>query len=202
MANPARIRLAHPLAAIAVLAGSAGERKAQPVAGDASTVNPSDAQGNSDDRLQRGMQERLDAELSELCSAKEALKTAAGEFQELRQRFLQEAEQQLLDLSIDIARKVLMQEIQTERYEIDPIVREAMSKLSASVDVELHLNPKDLARCELAKEGGQATGGDVRFIADPNVQPAECRLHTSQGIVESSIEGHLKEIGNALRNPE
>ncbi len=96
-----------------------------------------------------------------------------------------------------IARKVLMQEIQAGRYEIDPIVREALSRVPDRTPAEVHLNPGDIERC-----GGVDTRDDaecpVRLTADANVAPGECLVVTDDGTVESTMEGHLGEIDQAL----
>ena len=90
-----------------------------------------------------------------------------------------------------------MQEIQAERYQIDPIVTEALRRVPSHGGVVVHLNPGDCARCQAAvKQEGAPE--QVRFVADVNVQPAECLLETPEGIVESSVEGHLAAIAEGL----
>ena len=145
----------------------------------------------------------VDAELAGLRSAREALQQADAKFHEIQEQFLAEAQQQLLDLSIEIAKKVLMQEIQADRHKIDPIVTEALSRVQDRVDVVVHLHPSDLARCELAGRADEAADkSNISFVADPKVQRGGCLLQTSRGTVESSIDGQLEEISQALKNPE
>ena len=74
-----------------------------------------------------------------------ALRKAAAEVVREHREFLAQAEEQLLDLAIDIARKVLMQEVQAQRYEIQPIVAEALKRVPEELDVTVYLNPDDLA---------------------------------------------------------
>lgn len=149
------------------------------------------------------MQRELAGDKAHLAAACQALHAAAEELNKLRADMLAEAEGQLLDLALEIARKVLMQEIQAGRYEIEPIVAEALRHVPPRCDVVVHLHPEDHARCETASadEPG-AESGSVRLVADPNVRRAECRLETSQGIVESDVETHLGEIAEALKQPE
>jgi flagellar assembly protein FliH len=145
----------------------------------------------------------LEAERGQLRSALAALRAACAEVRQVRQRLVTEAEGQLVNLAIDIARKVLLQEIQAGRYEIDPIVSEALSRLPGGAEVVVRLNPADLSRCRLA-EGADAPGAPegVHFIADPAVAPAECLVQTPDGAVQSAIEEHLDEVGAALRGRE
>lgn len=146
---------------------------------------------------QERQQVRLEAE--KVKTAFLALQQASDELAGLRQRFLQEAEGQLVELALNIARKVLMQEIQAGRYQIDPIVKEALLSIPSRQNVVVRLNPDDLAGCELAgmePEGGD--GGSLRFVADPNINRAECLIEAADGMVESSIDAHLDGVAEAL----
>ena len=146
---------------------------------------------------------QLNAELAEIRSARKALQQAVKKIQEIQGQFITEAQQQLVDLSIEIAKKVLMQEIQADRHQIDPIVTEALSRVPDRTDVVVHLHPDDLARCEQAGESDEASDKNtVSFVADPKVQRGGCLLQTSRGDIESSIDGQLEEIAQALKNPE
>jgi len=153
--------------------------------------------------VQHQVDKRIDDELVEFRLAREALVKAQAKFHDLQAQFCREAEQQLLGLSMEIARKVLMQEIQAGRHEVDPIVREALSRLPTRMDAVVHLHPDDLARCELASKDEESPDAeDVSFVADSGVCRGECLVQTSHGTVESSIEGHIEEISKALTEPE
>jgi len=147
---------------------------------------------------------QLAAERAELDNARRALAKGMEKLRQLQPELFKQAEEQLLDLSVDIARKILMQEIRAERYEIDPIVKEALRNVPICRDVVVHLHPDDLARCQTARQQeGPETAGDIRFVADPAVGRAECLIETAQGIVESSTESQLAELSEALkRDPE
>ena len=155
------------------------------------------------EHAQRQMQEQIDAELVEFRTTRGALAKAQAKFHDLQAQFCRDAEQQLVGLAMEIARKVLMQEIQAGRHEVDPIVQEALSRLPGRMDAVVHLHPDDLARCELACQDEGASGADsVAFVADADVRRGECLVQTSHGTVESSIEGHIEEITKALTEPE
>lgn len=152
---------------------------------------------------QRRMQEQIDAELAQFRTARTALGSACSQLRELQEQFCGEAEQQLIGLAMEVARKVLMQEIKTGRHEVDPIVKQALSRLPGRIDALVHLNPEDLARCELASQDQSGPDGDgVEFVADPGVCRGECFVETAYGTVESSIEGNIAEISKALTDSE
>ncbi|MBT3199248.1 MAG: hypothetical protein HN350_04970 [Phycisphaerales bacterium] len=165
------------------------------------TLRPEQMAGDHAQMSQK-MQEQIEAELAEFRVARGALAKARDQFQDMCDQFSQEAEQQLLALSMEIARKVLMQEIQAQRYEVDPIVREALSRLPGQVDAEVHMHPDDLSRCELARQDAADCDDGVTFVADASVHRGECLVRTEHGTVESSIDGHMDEIAQAFSESE
>ena len=161
------------------------------------------ASADSRGLVHRQMEEQAKSELAALCLAKTALESAAGECHKAREKIIEQTEGQLLDLSIEIARKVLMQEIQAQRYEIEPIVREALSRIPDRMEVMAHLHPDDLSRCELTgQDQADSVRTNIQFIADPGVKRGECLLETSEGTVKSTVEEHLAEITKTLKSPE
>lgn len=140
-------------------------------------------------------------ELAQLRAARAALDAAATQLNQLRAQLIQEAHGQVVSLAIEIARKVMMQEIAAGRYEIDPIVQESLRSVPTRAEIVVHLNPADWQRCRLAGEQ-DAASTNVRFVADANVQPAQCILETSEGVVESQLDAHLDEIANQLTSAE
>jgi flagellar assembly protein FliH len=186
------LRLARPLRAVAATGPAAAQRPAPEAGGDADA-----------EQARARAEQALAAEREALSLARNALTDAAEKLDRLHADLAAGAEAQLLDLSLEIARKVLMQEIQAERHEIDPIVKEALGRVPPRQEVVVHLHPDDLRRSGLAEaEGAGAETASVRFTADPSVARAGCVIETSEGIVESSPEMHLAEIGEALKGGE
>ncbi len=188
------IRLARPIAAVRVAAGPAGG------------VGPHGSGGPpalAAEDLELEVQRRVQAERAQLHAACQALMEASCRLQEFRGDLVRDAESQLVDLATGIARKILMQEIEAGRHEIEPIVRAALARVPQHQDVVVHLNPEDWARCPLAQPAeGEAPPEHVRFVADPEIGRAECVVETPEGIVESTLDAHLSEIGEALKAPE
>ncbi len=154
------------------------------------------------DLIRQQATEEMQALRDELAQTRSALESGLEQLGELREQILVEAESQLLDLALDIARKVLCQEIKAGRYDIQPIVEEALAKMPSRRDVVVHLSPEDWAHLEMAHEGNAIPGGNVRFKADPSVKRAECILETGEGVVDASIDEQLDEISDALKEQE
>ena len=153
--------------------------------------------------MEQQLQQQLQAGMERVNATCRALQHAAEQFHKAQDELVRETEGHVVELALEIARKVLMQEIQAGRYEIEPIVREALLHVSVRKNVVAHLNPEDYAVCSMAREqSGKNNTGSVRFIADPTVPRAACVLDTSEGVVESSVEGHLEEVAKALKGQE
>jgi len=136
---------------------------------------------------------------ADLIQARRALEDGLRKLHELQQQVLAEAEEQLLDLAIRIARKVLMQEIQAGRYDIEPIVKEALLRVPARKDVVVHMNLYDWATCKKFQEECTTADAKISFVADPSVRRGECFLETTEGRVDFSVERSLEEIAEVLK---
>ncbi len=119
--------------------------------------------------------------------------------------------EEIAKLSVEIARRVLMQKVQKGDYQIETIVKEALTNAPVRQDVAVHLNPGDLA--QLQKLQGCRSGGsrkddassilaDIKLIADSGIGPAECLVDTPKGVIKSLIDEHLTRISEALQKAE
>ena len=154
------------------------------------------------EELANRLDEYVSAECDRVASARQALAVAADEFQNVQKRFFAQAESQLVALAVDIARKVLAQEVDAGKYSIDPIVAEALASVRECKEIEVHLNPSDLARCGQVPGSGESPESRLRFVPDETVPPAGCKLETSEGTVVSSVDKSIDQIGSALASPE
>ena len=154
--------------------------------------------------MQTEMQQQLTGGMARISSARQALAVAGDEFRRVQEQLVGELEQNVVKLALEVAHKVLMQEVQAGNYQIEPIIKEALLHVSVRKNVVVRLNPEDYAVCEMAQQSGGVApnAGDLHFIADPMVPRAACVLETSQGVVESSVDGHLDEISKALQGTE
>ena len=166
-------------------------------------ASPTDPAGDLSGPAPQDAQEVLEAEIAKTRQVRQALENALEQVGQLQVQLLKDSEQQLLQLSVDIAQKVLAQEIQAQQYQIEPIVKKALQHAPARTDVVVHLHPEDLAQCEMARQAEKnSQSGGITFLADPSVNRAECVLETSQGTVESRIDTHLENIVEIFKNPE
>ncbi len=110
---------------------------------------------------------------------------------------------EIAKLSVEIARKILVQKVQNGDYQIESIVKEALENAPTRQDVVVHLNPQDLVKCQrLQQDDPTGTLAGIKFVSDPNIGRAECLLESPKGIIESLIDQHLERIGEALKKAE
>ncbi len=144
------------------------------------------------------MQEALEGERAALARARAALEMAAGSLGEIETAARAEAEANVVDLAVAIARKILATEIDAGRYDAAALVREALAKAPPGREVVVQLAPADLERYESASREGPACA-NLRVVADAGVRPGECIVRTAEGTVESRIEDGLDRAAEALQ---
>lgn len=144
----------------------------------------------------------LEAERQELAQARQALVQGLAQLGPLREDLRRQAEGQLVELALEIAQKVMMQQIESGSYQIEPIVAEALRQAPTRAGVVVRLNPGDCQRCRqgLGEQAEQET--EVRFVADPAVSPAQCVLEMADGTIDSSPQQRLEEVAAVLRQAE
>jgi len=145
----------------------------------------------------------LEAQKAAFSQACQALNTVVARFNEFCGKVFAQNKEDIARLSLEIARKILVKKVEDGDYEIEAIVKEALTNAPGREDVVVHLNPQDLAQCQKAQEAEPAGAFcGVKFVCDPNIGRAECVLENPKGIIESVIEQHLERIGKALIKAE
>jgi flagellar assembly protein FliH len=137
---------------------------------------------------------------SQLCRTLETLIAKLNQFYE---SLFAQHKDQIAKLSVEIARKILVQKVQEGDYEIESIVKESLKNAPTRQDVVVHLNPQDLPRMQKSQQdNADGALAGLKFVADSNIGQAECLLETPKGIIESMINEHLEQIAKALEKAE
>lgn len=107
--------------------------------------------------------------------------------------------EEIARLSVEIARKILMQKVENGDYEIESIIKEALKNAPGGQDVIVHLNPEDVEKCRKAqKDQPDIVLTGIKLIPDANIGRAECLLESPKGIIKLLIDDSLERIGKAL----
>ena len=123
----------------------------------------------------------------------------ADELQHARQRMLQDNEEELVNLSLRIAEKVVGHEIENGRYKIERIVETALDAAPRDEEAVVHLNPEDVKPVRRAVEidDGRLPDG-VKIREDGDVPRGSCRVETPGGNVTSGVRSRLEQIEEGL----
>jgi flagellar biosynthesis/type III secretory pathway protein FliH len=128
------------------------------------------------------------------------MQQAADQLSQTCQSLFRDHRDQIAQLVVEIAHRVLKKKVTEGAYDIEAIVKETLSHAPTLEDVTIRVNPVDLADCRAAQTGkkGEAVEG-IQFVADPGVGRGECVLESPKGIIQSMIDEHLLQIGEALK---
>ncbi|MGI5836049.1 MAG: FliH/SctL family protein, partial [Chloroflexota bacterium] len=118
-----------------------------------------------------------------------------------REGMIRSAEKELASLAIEIATKVIKQELQTEPSIVLTMVENALAKVGEGDSVKIIVNPEDaeLVRAKWSElRGAVAFGDNWEIIGDEQMERGGCKVETRGGFVDSSIETQLAEITYAF----
>ena len=186
MPDPIVINLSRPITSVQVLDNDptsiSGER--------------ADVQGGAPSNPSPDFEAR-EAMFSQAC---QALSAATARLNEFYDTILLEHKDEIAKLSVEIARRILIQKVENGDYEIESIVKEALQNAPSRHDVVVHLNPEDHAQCQEALMQDQQNGtfAGIKFVSDGSIGRAECVLETPKGMIKSLVDENLERISQAL----
>ncbi len=169
--------------------------------------SPAQNQFHSGAQAQLEAMRDLEKQKAEVADLSRMLRSVVGQINRLYEGLLAGHNEEIARLSVEIARKILMQQVQKGDYQIESIVKAALENAPTHQDVVVHLNPADLA--QLQKLQGSSTSRSkqddssgaftgIKFVADPGIGRAECLVETPKGIIKSLIDEHIRRVSEAL----
>lgn len=114
-------------------------------------------------------------------------------------------EENLVALAVAIAGHVIGREVKGDPQAIADLARRAIAEFPLDQPLRIRLNPQDLATISaVASEGGGpvpiAPGRNVRWIADPSIEPGGCVVEGRERIVDGRVDRALERIFRRLRD--
>lgn len=107
-----------------------------------------------------------------------------------------QTEQKLTDIVTEIARRVIVVELETSREAVFEIVRQAIAEVTHSDSARIRINPWDARSLRDQKATIIAAAKSVRsleFVEDPEITGG-CVIETEGGIIDATIEGKLRQL--------
>ena len=110
----------------------------------------------------------------------------------VKSRLRRDAEHELVELSISIARRILRRELTVDPEAVGGLVRSALDKLQARDVCRIRIHPDHhlIDRRQLDKQGI----GSAEVVADAALQPGDVVIESKRGDLDASVETQLNEI--------
>jgi flagellar assembly protein FliH len=119
------------------------------------------------------------------------------ELRSLRGTMIRQTEQQMVQLALAIARRILHREMTVDQDLLVALARVALERLGDSGAATIRLNPEDHAQT-VQRHGDHWAGSRVRVIADPGVSRGGCLLESDFGLVDASVEAQFEQVARAF----
>jgi flagellar assembly protein FliH len=110
---------------------------------------------------------------------------------------LRESEEDLLKLTVLVAKKIIQQELVQQPEILAKIISAAISSVTELDRVSVRLNPADYSVVNSDRQTYFGNLGDETHILlspDESVEPGGCMVDTNTGTVDARIETQLDEI--------
>jgi flagellar assembly protein FliH len=139
---------------------------------------------------QSAAEKRLAAQVQEAVTN---LARAAAELARYRDRVRREAEQELVQLAVEIARRVLHREIAADHEALLGLTRAALQRMDAREIHRVRIHPAHASAIE-ASLRDLGTAQRVEVQADATLEPGGLLFETARGNYDVSVATQLREI--------
>ncbi|MBT9175404.1 MAG: Yop proteins translocation protein L [candidate division WS2 bacterium] len=139
--------------------------------------------------------------LEEINTTRNLLFQIVEEAQKEREKFLARNEEEILELSISVAKKIIGEEIATNKKVIFSVIKSAVDKLKERDKITLRVNPADLETINQFKEKVmylQSKVSEVQYLSDESVEKGGVLVETSYGIIDATVDSQIKELKKTL----
>lgn len=133
-----------------------------------------------------------------LAEIRENFAETLQELSMLRERFSEEVEKDVVELALEIAKRVVGREVAFDREIALTLVKVSLKKINSRTPLaQVHLHPEDFRYIEARREQIDFRGS-LEFTEDTSVSIGGCLIHTETGEVDSRIESQFDEVAHGL----
>lgn len=153
-----------------------------------------------EDGLLRAKEEQEEAVREVAVNARKQLDSVIDDVRRQRQAFFADAEDGLLRLAFDIAKKIIGIEIERTPDVVVNIARGALKRLSERDQITIRVCPNDLDVLRSHRDAflHEADLSDLRIIADPRVTRGGVIVETDGGSIDGRIDAQLSVAQDAI----
>lgn len=152
--------------------------------------------------IERQARENAVAEVRAAVAAEAAAEAAAlrgqlaetlAEVAELREQMASYAEHEIVQLAVEIAKKIVRREVTVDREIVISLARVALARLHNRALATVRLHPEDYQYLS-AHRDKLGSGGTIKLIEDAAISRGGCLIETDFGDVDARIEQQFNEI--------
>jgi flagellar assembly protein FliH len=123
------------------------------------------------------------------------------ELKSLRGTMVRQTEQQMVQLALAIAKKVLRREAAVDQDLLIAMARVALERVGESGAATIRLNPEDYSQT-VQRHGDHWAGSRVKVVADPGVSRGGCLVESEFGFVDASVEAQFDQVAEAMADTD
>lgn len=156
-----------------------------------------------DEGYNRGLEKAMQEGKDEISRMVERLEKVLSETINKRNEIIESSEEQLINIAILIARKVVKSIAESDRAVILRNVSEALRKIKGRAQVTIRVNIDDMELTTRHKDDFYKMLDNienVNVLEDPNIERGGCIIETDFGDVDARIVAQLDEIETAIKN--
>jgi len=150
------------------------------------------------DGLQKGRQQGLDTSSQIIEEAVRIRQRAVNE----KEKTVREAEHRIVEIILEIAKKVLGEQVRVDKEAILGPVQKALEKCSFSRKVTMRVAPEDYETVSLSKNKlmlEMEGVSEFEIMMENTLSPGSCVLETEAGYINSGVEVQLERIEKCFK---
>lgn len=164
-------------------------------------ISEDDLNQRISDSFNDGLKEGKELAERGLVNVFRALRASAETIHNLRDKIYRESEDEVINLIMLVARKVIIREVTEDRSILAGVVKNALDSLSAREEVTVRINPEDYALVtsgmdEILKK--ELVSDRLLLKSDPSVTTGFCLVDTAMGTVDASLDAQLEHLHRSL----
>lgn len=123
-------------------------------------------------------------------------------FEDLKMRFLAENERQIVELLVQVAGRIALQEIATDSQSIFRTLQMVLADLHQEEEVTVYLSANDLATIDSFRQKGGRKAEELKRVkleVSEDVQSGGCLVESNYGLIDATINQRVERVLVAMR---
>jgi len=153
------------------------------------------------DAFNNGLKEGKELAERGLINVFRALRASSETIHNLRDKIFRESEDEIINLIMLVARKVIVNEVNHDRSILAGVVHSAIDDLSAREEITVRINPDDYLLVTSGQDElllRELLNEHLVIKPDPSVAAGFCLVDTVMGTIDASLDGQLDQIYRSL----